>query len=138
MGRFWVIGSACLVLAACGDSSSPGNIYSSYDLVSVNGVVLPILPSGGLNWQEGGIVLRKDGTYSATITIGFCGIVGCTTGHIVESGTFTLQDPATVILTNAADGSTDRLSWSDAGSLTGVVEIDGLPGMFTLVWRRHD
>ena len=126
MRKLFSVAAICLVLSACGDAFTPDGTSGTYDLTLVNGISMPasisIVEDGitvQFSFDTGTLTLRADGTYTfastLTITSGSTTVAETET----ESGTFALQEPATIIFT-ATDGDTG--SGTIAGGIITIID----------------
>lgn len=126
MRKLFSVAAICLVLSACGDAFTPDGTSGTYDLTLVNGIAMPasisIVEDGitvQFSFDTGTLTLRADGTYTfastLTITSGSTTVAESET----ESGTFALQEPATIIFT-ATDGDTG--SGTIAGGIITIID----------------
>jgi hypothetical protein len=127
MRRLLILTTALIaggLLTACGDSTGPGSIFGTYNLVSINGEDVPF-QEGGFEVTAGWVRLDSDSTYTISLTSGPIGTPETET----FSGTF------------AVDGSSIEFHVPDngTGSATGTLSgntITLVDGPFTLVFRK--
>ena len=126
MRKLFSVAAICLVLSACGDAFTPDGTSGTYDLTLVNGIAMPasisIVEDGitvQFSFDTGTLTLRAAGTYTFASTLTITSGSTTVSETETESGTFALQEPATIIFT-ATDGDTG--SGTIAGGIITIID----------------